>query len=135
VTVITSRVCNHITWFSNSAFVFLLVTLSHKTWIASDFHHLNFFKNDRNVLDCIFWNFFLQTKNFFFTLFCTQNRHSTIIENYIKRNDVIKCDFDHLTFIEIRFIIEFSQIIVAKRVDHCHKVIQISFTELCREIR
>jgi hypothetical protein len=31
------------------------------------FHHLNFFKSDRNVSDCIFWKFFYKRKFFFLT--------------------------------------------------------------------
>ncbi len=84
------------------------------------FHHLKFLRNDRNVSDCPFWKNFYKRKISFSLIFCTQNRHSTMIENYIKRDDVIKCKFDYLIFIEIWFIIELSQIIVTKRVDDCH---------------
>ncbi len=31
------------------------------------FHHLNSFKNDRNVSDCTFWKFFYKRKFFFLT--------------------------------------------------------------------
>jgi hypothetical protein len=63
------------------------------------FHHFNFFKNDRNVSDCTFWKFSYKRKFFFLLISCMRNRHSTMIESYIKRNNVIKCELD-LTFIE-----------------------------------
>jgi hypothetical protein len=70
VTLVTSRDCSHITWFRNSASVSLLATLSHRTWIASDFF---FFlssqllqKRSKN-LRLHFLKNFLQTKIFFLT--------------------------------------------------------------------
>jgi hypothetical protein len=98
IILITSRDCNHITWFRNSASVSLLATLSHKTWMRTIFHHFNFFKSDQKFRLHFLKNF-LQTKIFFLFIFDTRNRHSTMIENYIRRDDVIKCELD-LTFIE-----------------------------------
>jgi hypothetical protein len=63
------------------------------------FHHLNSLKSDWNVSDCIFWKFSYKRKFSFLLIFCTRNRHSTVIESYIKRNDVIRYELD-LTFIE-----------------------------------
>jgi hypothetical protein len=63
------------------------------------FHHFNFFKSDRNVSDCIFWKFSYKRKFSFLFISCMRNRHSTMIESYIKRNDVIRCELD-LTFTE-----------------------------------
>jgi hypothetical protein len=91
--VITSR---------DFAILFLYRCLQHfhtKHELRTIFHHLNFFKNDRNFLDCIFWKFFFKRNFFFLFIFCTRNRHLTMIENYIKRNDVIKCELDWV-FIE-----------------------------------
>jgi hypothetical protein len=98
------------------------------------FHHLNSFKSDRNVSDCTFWKFSYKRKISFLFISCTRNRHSTMIENYIRRDDVIKCELDRLALIEIWFTIELSQITVAKRVDYCHEMIQITFASLCREV-
>jgi light-regulated signal transduction histidine kinase (bacteriophytochrome) len=43
---------------------------------------------------------FLTNENFSFLLIsCTRNRHSTVIESYIRRNDVIRCELD-LAFTE-----------------------------------
>jgi hypothetical protein len=63
------------------------------------FHHLNFLKSDRKSQICIFWKFSYKRKFSFLLISCTRNRHSTVIENYIRRDDVIKCEFD-LTFTE-----------------------------------
>jgi hypothetical protein len=133
--LITSRDCNHITWFRNSASVSLFATLSQRTWIANDFSSSQLFQKRSKLSDCIFWKFSYKRNFSFLFISCTRNRHSTMIENYIKRNDVIKCELNRLTFIKIWFIIELSQIIVAKRANHCHKVIQITFTDLCHEVR
>jgi hypothetical protein len=98
------------------------------------FHHFNFLKSDRNVLDCTFWKFSYKRRISFLFVSCTRNRYSTVIESYIERNDVIRCELDRLALIEIWFIIELSQITVAKRADYCHEVIQIAFTNLCHEM-
>jgi hypothetical protein len=86
IILVTSHDCNHITWFRNSASVSLLATLSHRTWIANDFFIISTFsKSDRNFQIALFENF-LTNENFSFLLiFCTRNRHSTMIEDYIRR--------------------------------------------------
>jgi hypothetical protein len=89
IILITSRDRNHITWFRNSASVSLLATFSHKTWIANDFSSSQFFQKRSKISDYIFWNFSYKRKNFFLFISCTRNRHSIVIENYIKRDDVI----------------------------------------------
>jgi hypothetical protein len=89
IILITSRDRNHITWFRNFAFVSLLATFSHKTWIANDFSSSQFLQKRSKVSDCTFWNFSYKRKIFFLLISCTRNRHSIVIENYIKRNDVI----------------------------------------------
>ncbi len=67
------------------------------------FHHFNSFKNDRNSQIALFENF-LTNENFSFSLiFCTRNRHLTVIEDYIERDDVIRCELNRLAFIEIWF--------------------------------
>jgi hypothetical protein len=67
IILITSRDCNHITWFRNSASVSLLATLSHWTWIASDFSSSQVFQKRSNISNCTFWKFFYRRKIFFLT--------------------------------------------------------------------
>jgi hypothetical protein len=99
IILIISRDCNHITWFRNSASVSLLATFSHRTWIANDFSSFQLFQKRSKISDCIFWKISYKRKFSFLLISCTRNRHSTIVENYVKRDDVIKCEFD-LIFIE-----------------------------------
>jgi hypothetical protein len=99
IILITSRDCNHITWFRNSAFVSLLAIFLHRTWIANDISSSQLSQKRSKVSDCTFWKFYYKQKFSFLLIFCTRNQHSTVIENYIRRNDVIKCEFD-LIFIE-----------------------------------
>jgi hypothetical protein len=66
IILVTSRDCNHITWFRNSAFVSLLATLSHRTWIANDFSSFQLLQKRSNS-DCIFWKFSYKRKFFFLT--------------------------------------------------------------------
>jgi hypothetical protein len=92
-----------------------------------------------------FFEKFLTNENFsFLFISCTRNRHSTMSENYIKRNDVIKCEFD-LAFIEklIQYLIsqmtddycfekekknvdKLSQIVVTKHLISFHKLLSRS---------
>jgi hypothetical protein len=65
VILVTSRDCNHITWFRNLASVSLLAILSHKTWIASDFSSSQLSQKRSKISDCTFLKIFLQTKIFF----------------------------------------------------------------------
>jgi hypothetical protein len=109
IILITSRDCNHITWFRNSVFVSLFATFSHRTWVANDFSSSQFFKNDRNVSDCIFWKNFYKRKFSFLLISCTRNRHSTVIESYIKRNDVIKCELDSIFTEKIDSLFDFHR--------------------------
>jgi hypothetical protein len=125
VILITSRDCNHITWFRNSAFVSLLAILLHRTWVANDFSSFQLSQKRSKISDCIFWKFFYKRKFSFLLIFCTRNRHSTMMKSYIRRDDVIKYELD-LTFIEksIHYLAltndcreeidKFSQIVVAK---------------------
>jgi hypothetical protein len=76
------------------------------------FHYLNFLKSDRNVSDCTFWKFSYKRKISFLFISCTRNRHSTVIESYIERDDVIRCELDRLTFIEIEFRLHFLKFVV-----------------------
>jgi hypothetical protein len=92
------------------------------------FHHLNSLKSDRKISDCTFWKFSYKRKFSFLLISCTRNRHSTVIESYIRRDDVIRCELD-LALIEklINYLIltddcrerenvdKLSQIIVTKR--------------------
>jgi hypothetical protein len=94
IILITSRDCNHITWFRNSAFVSLLATFSHRTWIANDFSSSQLFQKRSKVSNCTFWKFSYKRKFSFLLISCTRNRHSTVIENYIRRDDVIRCELD-----------------------------------------
>jgi hypothetical protein len=63
--LVTSRDCNHITWFRNSASVSLLATLSHRTWIAGDFSSSQLSQKRSKRLKLHFLKIFLQMKNFF----------------------------------------------------------------------
>ncbi len=78
-------------------------------------------------LSLYFLKNFLQTKFFFLFISCTRNRHSRVIESYIERDNVIKCEFNTV-FIEksIHYLIftdhcresidKFSQIVIARHV-------------------
>jgi hypothetical protein len=90
VILVTSRDCSHITWFRNSAFVSLLATLSHRTWIANDFFIISTFSKAIELRLHFFENF-LTNENFSFLLIsCTRNRHSTVIEDYIRWRDLMR---------------------------------------------
>jgi hypothetical protein len=106
VILITSRDCNHITWFRNSASVSLLATLSHNMNCERFFIISTLSKAIETFQIALFENFFTNENFSFLLIFCMRNRHSTVIENYIERDDVISCELDHLVFIEIWFIIE-----------------------------
>ncbi len=58
------------------------------------FHHLNSFKSDRNFQIAFFKNSLTNEKFSFLLISCMRNRHSTVIESYIRRNDVIRCELD-----------------------------------------
>jgi hypothetical protein len=112
IILVTSRDCNHITWSRNSVSVSLLATLSHRTWIANDFSSSQLFQKRSKLSDCTFWKFFYKQKFFFLFISCTRKRHSTVIEDYIKRNDVILCELDCLAFIEIESKLHFLKFVV-----------------------
>jgi hypothetical protein len=76
------------------------------------FHHLNSLKNDRNSQIAVFENFFINGSFSFLLIFCTRNRHLTVIEDYIERDDVIKCELDYLTFNEIESELHFLKFVV-----------------------
>jgi hypothetical protein len=87
------------------------------------FHHFNFLKNNQNVSDYTFWKFSYKRKFSFLFVFCTRKRHLTVIEDYIKRNDVIRCEFDLIFFEKIWFTVnKFPQIAVAKSVDRLSQI-------------
>ncbi len=48
----------------------------------------------KSNLNCIFWNLSYWRRKFFWFVLCMRNRHSTMIEDYIKRDNVIKCELD-----------------------------------------
>jgi hypothetical protein len=76
------------------------------------FHHFNFLKSDRNFQIALFENF-LTNENFSFLLIsCTRNRHSTVIADYIRRDDVIWCELDRLIFTEIESRLHFLKFVV-----------------------
>ncbi len=58
------------------------------------FFIISIFSNAIENLKLHFLKIFLQTKIYFLFISCTRNRHSTMIEIYIKRDDVIKCELD-----------------------------------------
>ncbi len=59
-----------------------------------------------------FENFFTNENFSFLLISCTRKRHSTVIEDYIKRNDVIWCELDRLIFIEIESRLHFLKFVV-----------------------
>ncbi len=76
------------------------------------FHHFNSFKSDRNSQIALF-EIFLTNESFsFLFISCTRNRHSTMIEDYIERNNMIWCELDRLTFIEIESKLHFLKFVV-----------------------
>ncbi len=84
---------------SQFRFCIVVCDILTQNMLRTIFHHFKFLKSDRNVSDCIFWKYSYKRKCSFIFIFCTRNRHSTIIESYIRKNDVIKCELD-LTLIE-----------------------------------
>jgi hypothetical protein len=76
-----------------------------------------------------FLKFLLQTNNFFLTHFLYAKSTFNRDRKLYKKRWCDSCEFDCLTFIENWFIIEFSQIIVAKRVNHCREMIQLAFAD------
>ncbi len=58
---------------------------------------------------------FTNEKFSFLFVFYTRNRHSTMIENYIKRNDVIWCKLNRLIFIEIESKLHFWNLLYRRR--------------------
>jgi hypothetical protein len=110
VILVTSRDCNHITWFRNLASVSLLATLSHRTWIANDFFIISTFSKTIETLRLHFFkNFSYKRKVSFSLISCTRNWHSTMIEDYIRKDDVIKCELD------LTFIITVAELIIFHR--------------------
>jgi hypothetical protein len=94
VILVTSRDSNHITWFRNLASVSLLATLSHRTWVANDFSSSQFSQKRSKISDCTFWKISYKRKISFLLISCTRKWHSTVIESYIRRDDVIRCELD-----------------------------------------
>jgi hypothetical protein len=99
IILITSRDFSHITWCRNPASVSLLATLSHRTWIADDFSSFQLSQKRSKISDCTFWKISYKRKISFLLISCTRNRHLTVIESYIRRDDVIRCELD-LAFTE-----------------------------------
>jgi hypothetical protein len=78
------------------------------------FHHLNFLKSDRTQI-ALFENSFTNENFSFLSISCTRNRHSTMIEDYIKRDDVIWCELDRLALTEIESRLRFLKFVVQTR--------------------
>jgi hypothetical protein len=121
VILVTSRDCNHITWFRNSASVSLLATLSHRTWIANDFSSSQLFQKWSKRLRLHFLKIFLQTKIFFLThLLYAKSTFNSDRKLYRER----WCDqmWSWFSFHwKNRFIIWLSQITVAKTLINSHR--------------
>jgi hypothetical protein len=60
----------------------------------------------------LFENFFTNENFSFLFISCTRNRHSTMIEDYIRRDDVIWCELNRLTLIEIESRLHFLKFVV-----------------------
>ncbi len=91
------------------------------------FHHLNFFKNDRKS-QIAFLKIFLQTKNFFLTHFLHAKSTLNRDRELYKKRWCDRCELNRLILTEYWFIIELSQIIVAKRIDHCRETLYSIFS-------
>jgi hypothetical protein len=76
------------------------------------FLHFNFLKSDRNFQIALFENFFTNENFSFLFISCTRNRHSTMIEDYIERDDVIRCELDRLALIEVESRLHFLKFVV-----------------------
>ncbi len=77
------------------------------------FSSFQFLQKRSKLSDCSFWEFSYKRKFFFFLLIsCTRNLHSTMIEDYIERNDVIRCELDCLALIEIESELHFLKFVV-----------------------
>ncbi len=113
---------SHITWFRNSASVSLLATFLHRTWVANDFSSSQLSQKRSKISDCIFWKFSYKRIFSFLIISCTRKRHSTVIEDYIRRDVVIWCEFDCLTFTEDWFI------------NCCEEMCRCAFTDYYREV-
>jgi hypothetical protein len=109
VGLVTSRDCNHITWFCrNSASVSLLATLSHRTWIANDFFIISTLSKAIETSDCTFWKFFYKRKFFFLThLLYAKSTFNSDRRLYKKRWCDLMRTWSLLAFTEIEFKLHF----------------------------
>jgi hypothetical protein len=83
------------------------------------FSSSQFSQKRSKISDCTFWKISYKRKFSFLLISCTRNRHSTMIESYIKRDDVFKCELD-LTFTEKLIHYLTLQMTVAKTlIDYC----------------
>jgi hypothetical protein len=88
------------------------------------FHHLNFFKSDRKSQIAFFWKISYKRKFSFLLIFCTRNRHSTVIENYIKWCDQIRTwSSSHWKNWFIIWLHRWLSIVVAKNVDKSSQIV------------
>ncbi len=137
VILVTSRDCNHITWFRNSASVSLLATLSHRTWIANDFSSSQLSQKRSKTSDCTFWKISYKRKFFFLThLLYAKSTLNSDRELYKKRwcdqmriwsSSHRKTDslFDFYKWLS-RDVDKFSQTIVTKHLINSHRLLSRS---------
>jgi hypothetical protein len=74
-----------------------------------------------------FLKILLQAKIFFLTHLLHAKSTLNRDRKLYKKRWCDRCELDHLTFTEHGFIIELSQIIVAKRIDHCRETLYSIF--------
>jgi hypothetical protein len=152
IILVTSRDCNHIMWFRNSASVSLLATLSHRTWIANDFSSSQLSQKRSKISDWTFWKKFLQTKIFFLIhLLYAKSTFNNNLKLYKKRwCDQMRTWFSFqykswfiiwlhrwLSIAVAKNVDRFSQIVVTKHLINSHKLLSrdiwYTFTDCCRE--
>ncbi len=114
VILVTSRDCNHITWFCrNSASVSLFATFSHRTWVANDFFIISTFSKTIETLRLHFWKFFYKRKFFFLThLLYAKSTFNSDRRLYKKRWCDLMRTWSFLTFIEIESKLHFLKFVV-----------------------
>jgi hypothetical protein len=114
VILITSRDCNHITWFRNSASVSLLATLSQNI-NCERFFIISTLSKTIEISDCTFWKIFYKRKFFFLThLLYAKSTFNSDRKLYRERwCDQMRTWSSNFHWSLIHF--ELSQITVAKR--------------------
>jgi hypothetical protein len=124
---------NYITWSKShhviSQFCFCIAACNTFTQNMSckRFFIISTFSKTIESLRLHFLKFFLHTKNFFLIHLLHVKSTLNSDRKLYKKKWCDRCELDRLTFIEHWFIIELSQIIIAKRIDHCRETLYSIF--------